>query len=164
MKCADAVLAKQAAPLSQDAAFGSGNADRWTPLVYARRGFSADVTFGLFEEVREHQRGTTLLAPRFVAVVDFFASLDVKGFDQALFVDAIETADACGRGPYRACGRTWFVRSGFHSASEAGEAVIFCTKFMFREGHSRLAAFEITLPASQKPRFAEVVERIEDTL
>ena len=144
-------------------AAGQMDATGWRTYVDELNRFKVDLPLGLFDPVMKYARGISLRAPLYGAVIDVYSSTDANGFDPKQFVAEIENADRVRAVTYRAAGKHWFVLSGFYSKTEAGDAVIFYTKFMFSADRSRLTAFEISFPASAKPRFANVVERIEDT-
>ena len=160
------LLEKPGAQLAASSTQGDASAlraDTWGTYVDDRYGFSVDLPIGLFNPVEKNARGISLRAPRYGAVIDVYASENPNGFDPEQFVTEIENADRVREVTYRAAGKSWFVLSGFYSKTEAGDAVIFYTKFMFSADRSRLTAFEISFPAREKPRFASVVERIEDS-
>jgi hypothetical protein len=163
-------LKKQAAPLpaptpSDDPGLvqAINREDGWRVFVDERYGFTIELPFGMFEIVEKTARGLSLRAPQTEAAIEVYGSHSAAGFDPEQFVDAIVQADRVREVTYTAGGRSWFVLSGFYSGAEAGDAVIFYTKFMFSADGTRLAAFEISFPAREKPRFEEVVERIEDS-
>ena len=65
---------------------------------------------------------------------------------------------------YRAGGRSWFVLSGYYTDNDGfDEPMIFYAKLMFSPDRSQVAAFEISFPKSEKPRFAPLVEHIENS-
>ncbi len=137
--------------------------ERWRRYVDDRYGFAIDLPGSLFDPIERTDRGISLRAPRYGAMIEVYAAENPEGFSPREFVAAIEEADRVRQVTYRAGGKSWFVLSGFYSAREGGDAVIFYTKFMFSPDRSRLAAFEISFPARQKPRFAPIVEHIEDS-
>jgi hypothetical protein len=134
----------------------------WTRYADPGHSFTVELPFGSFQTSQKEKNSISLRSP-LGAEIDVYASEKLDGFNPRQFVAAIEKADRIRKVTYRAGGKNWFVRSGFYARTDQGDAVIFYTKFLFSADHRRLAAFEISFPAREKPQFASVVERIEDT-
>lgn len=135
----------------------------WRLFEDERYGFAIELPFGIFDTIERTARGLSLRDPETGAIIEVYGSDSPTGYDPQQFVDAIVEADRVREVTYSAGGQSWFVLSGFYSGAEAGDDVIFYTKFVFSADRSRLAAFEISFPARDKPQFAQVVERIEDS-
>jgi hypothetical protein len=138
---------------------------KWQRYVNPTYRYQIELPIGMFE-VREQTRAKLSLYE-----VDGLGQLDVYGADNAErltpqeFAGVVEQADRVEEVTYRAGGRSWFVLSGYYRR-EAGEVedLIFYAKFMFSPDRSRLAAFEISYPLSQKRRFDAIVDRLESSL
>ncbi|MHA6299668.1 hypothetical protein [Devosia sp. CAU 1758] len=124
--------------------------------------FSAQLPLGLFIVQPESETpGTTLLQRDGTATLRLYGGPAV-GLDRETLEDRLATGPGISEITYRAGDRSWFVLSGFYVPTEPGEQTIFYTKVMFSENQESFSAFEITFPASEKPRFAPIVEHLED--
>jgi hypothetical protein len=126
--------------------------------------FEVDLPLGLFEASEDSSRGLRFHEISGFGEIQVYGADNPRGLPPRAFVTALEDAERIAEVTYRAEGQSWFVLSGYYADDEGlGEPLIFYTKFMFSADRSRLAAFEISFPARQKPRFADMVERIEDS-
>jgi len=88
------------------------------------------------------------------ATLEIFATENVWGESaEALRQGVLEREE--GEVTYAPSGRNWFVLSGFRGDQ------IFYEKYLLRDGV--LHAFGIEFPASAKPTYAPIIERIEDS-
>ena len=128
-------------------------------------GFDIDLPLGVFEIDESPARGLHLYEPSGFAEIEVYGADNPRGLPPRAFVEALEDADRIAEVTYRAEGRSWFVLSGYYAdEEELGEPLIFYTKFMFSADLTRVSAFEISYPLSEKHRFDAVVTRIEKSL
>ncbi|WP_127145027.1 hypothetical protein [Pelagibacterium montanilacus] len=144
-----------AAPASAQSGFG------WQPYTDPGFGFSAELPLGTFEVV--DAGGAPGLA---LQEIGGQATVNLNGGPaQGMTRDAmearLETAARVATTTYRAGGDSWFVLSGFYEDG-AEDDTIFYTKVLFSPDQQTFSAFEITFPASDKPRFESMVEYFED--
>jgi hypothetical protein len=93
------------------------------------------------------------------ATIDIYTGVNAKHLSPASFADEVAQAGEIKDITYRASGRTWFVISG-HYASGA-PPLIYYAKYLFSDGYSSVAGFEISYPVAEKARMDPVVEHLE---
>ncbi len=97
--------------------------------------------------------------------IDVYGAENAEGLTPREFADVLEQAERVKEVTYRTGGRNWFVLSGYYRREgDEAEELIFYAKFMFSPDRSRLAAFEISYPLSEKQRFDAIVDRLERSL
>ena len=136
----------------------------WRRYVDEEYGFKIDLPFGLFELGEEADRGLFLRAVSGQGELKVYGADNLQGRSPREFAAVLEESDRIEEVTYRAGGRSWFVLSGYYADDGYDDPIIFYTKFMFSPDRSRVAAFEISFPESEKPRFAPIVEHIENSL
>ncbi|SDG52253.1 hypothetical protein [Pelagibacterium luteolum] len=133
----------------------------WEPYIDPVYGFSADLPLGAFEVVdAEGTPGLALSEIGGVATINLNGG-SAQGMTRAALEAQLETAARAATTTYRAGGESWFVLSGYYDDG-ALDDTIFYTKVLFSPDHETFAAFEITFPARDKPRFEALVEHFED--
>ena len=132
----------------------------WQTYQDPTYGFSAELPLGTFDVVSVD--GIPGLA---LKQIDGNATINLHGGRaQGMTRDGLETHMEAGVNAtttYRAGGTSWFVLSGYYDGGQ-GEDTIYYTKVLFSPDRETFAAFEITFPASDKPRFEAMVEHFED--
>ena len=127
--------------------------------------FEIDLPLGLFEVDEGPERGLHLYEPSGLAEIQVYGADNPRGLSPRAFVTALEDADRVAEVTYRAEGQSWFVLSGYYADDEdLGEPLIFYTKFMFSADRTRVSAFEISYPLSERRRFDSIVTRLEKSL
>lgn len=137
----------------------------WQRYVDASYDFTIDLPVGLFEQGDPAARGVHLRESRGLAEMEIYGADNPRRLTPRAFVNALEGAEPVDEVTYRAEGRSWFVLSGYYADDDGvGEPLIFYTKFMFSADLTRVSAFELSYPQSEKRRFDPIVERIEKSL
>lgn len=162
-----ALLLKIAATLVIIAGIGapavaqSSDWERYKNLAY---GHQIDLPLSVFEIREESPAKLVLFETGGLGQIDVYGAENAELLTPQEFADALEQADRVKEVTYRTGGRNWLVLSGYYRREgDETEELIFYAKFMFSPDRSRLAAFEISYPLSQKRRFDPIVERLEDS-
>lgn len=128
-------------------------------------GFTIEVPIGLMEQMPEAPRGSRFLEINGSGLLDVYGGVNTARLDPEEIAAELENNPQIARVTYRASGDSWIVLSGYYSRPDyRGDDLIFYAKFMFNEDRSRLAAFEISYPSTERRRFDAIVERLEETL
>lgn len=137
----------------------------WQRYRNAAYGYRIDLPIGTFEVREQSPAKLSLFEVNGLGQIDVYGADNAEGLAPQDFARVLEDADRVKEVTYRTGGRNWFVLSGYYRR-ESGEIeeLIFYAKFMFSSDHSRLAAFEISYPLSQKRRFDPIVDRLESSL
>jgi hypothetical protein len=137
----------------------------WRRYVDDSYGFEIDLPLGVFAFDEEPDRGLFLRELGGQGEMKVYGADNPNGRSPREFVTALEEADRIEEITYRAEGRNWFVLSGYYADEDSlGEPLIFYAKFMFSPDWSRVSAFEISYPQSEKRRFDPIVDHIENSL
>lgn len=127
--------------------------------------FEIELPLGLFELTNESSRGLHFREMSGLSEIQVYGADNPQGLPPRAFVTALEDVERIDEVTYRAEGQSWFVLSGYYADDEGlGEPIIFYTKFMFSSDRTRVSAFEMSYPASEKRRFDGIVTRIEKSL
>ncbi len=138
---------------------------RWREYTDPEFGFRVALPSQGFDLENVPGRGIALVDAEGAGEILVYGAENPRGLSARAFVEALEGADRIREVTYRAEGRSWFVLSGFYQDQDDwDDEVIFYAKYMFSADRSALSAIEITFRASEKPRFAPLVEQIEDSL
>ena len=148
--------------LSTGPALGQRVDAGWQTYTDDEFGFSAQLPLGLFMlDPNGQTPGMTLVERGGSATLRLYGGPAI-GLDRNTLEDRLSAGPGISQVTYRAGGPSWFVLSGFYAPSRPGEETIFYTKVMFSEERTSFSAFEMTFPAAEKPRFAPIVEHLED--
>jgi hypothetical protein len=136
----------------------------WRSHYRADHDFELDLPVGMFS--REEDTGSRLVLSddNTGAEIQIFGGNNQRRLAPDAFMELLEDGERIDEVAYRASGRTWFVLSGYSVDEASGERLIFYTKVMLSRDLSRLSAFEIVYPASERRRFDRIVTRIEKSL
>lgn len=134
----------------------------WTPYADPVYGFSAELPLGLFSVVEaEGSPGIMLAEVGGEAQLSLYGG-PAEGMNRDALEARLSAGEQIGTITYRTGGDSWFVLSGFYEPLGPGDLTIFYTKVMFSPDHQTFSAFEISFPATDKPRFEALVEHFED--
>ena len=137
----------------------------WHHYVDDAYGFEIALPLSVFALDEETDRGLFLREVGGQGEMKVYGADNTSGRSPREFVTALEEADRIEEVTYRAEGRNWFVLSGYYADEDSlGEPLIFYAKFMFSADWSRVSAFEISYPQSEKRRFDPIVDHIENSL
>lgn len=113
----------------------------------------------------ETEKGITLTEEGGRGQIDIYGAMNPEGLGPQQFKDALAGSERIREITYTRNGRSWLAVSGyFQGNEERGDDLIFYAKFMFSADRSRLAAFEVSYPVTDRKRFDAIVERMEDSL
>ena len=129
--------------------------DGWTTYANERFGMRFDYPDGVFSprEPPENGDGRTFASED--ATLQIFAFENADGETAASLERRLVGAEGYADVTYSPGGENWLVLSGFRGEN------IFYEKYLF--GGGGVAAFGLEFPAEQKPFYAPIVERIEDS-
>lgn len=115
-------------------------------------------------EERADGQGVTLLDVAGRGQIDVYGAQNAENLSPREFEAVLREAERIREVTYAARGNSWFVVSGFyHRAGDDSDDLIFYAKFMFSPDRTRLAGFEASFPAADKPRWAPIIEAMEDS-
>lgn len=104
-----------------------------------------------------NEDGRTFLSPDGQAKLVVFAAFNSENFTPQEYRETIvKEFTGYDRITYGPKGQTWFVLSGFRGND------IYYQKVMFSCRGNIINALSVTFPAEEKPRYAPIIERIED--
>lgn len=142
------------------------HADEWQRYTDPEFGYSVELPDGGFDtEVSPSRNGLTLYEQDGRGQIDVYAIGNDEGLSLEQVREALSTADRIKQITYGRDGASWFVVSGYYRRLE-DEAMdlIFYAKFMISNDRRAISVFEASYPITDKKRYDEIIERIEDSL
>lgn len=126
----------------------------WETYVNGRYGFRLDFPTDVFTpaDPPENGDGRTFISPD--ATLQAFAFEEAEGATPATLKRELIGGEGYGDVTYSPSGANWLVLSGFRGD------MIFYEKYFFGDV---ISAFGMEFPASRKPFYAPIIERIEDS-
>jgi hypothetical protein len=129
--------------------------DGWTTYFNERFGIRFEYPDAVFAPLEAPENGDGRSFASTDATLQLFAFENLEGETAASLEARLVGAKGYTDVTYSPGGGTWLVLSGFRGQN------IFYEKYLFRRGV--VAAFGIEFPTAQKPFYAPIVERIEDS-
>lgn len=115
-------------------------------------------------EERADGEGVTLIDIAGRGQIDVYGAQNAERLSPRAFEAVLREAERIREVTYAARGASWFVVSGYyHREGDDSDDLIFYAKFMFSPDRTRLAGFEASFPAADKPRWAPIIEAMEDS-
>lgn len=137
----------------------------WEPYENPIYGYEISLPGAPFAvEERADGEGVTLIDNAGRGQIDVYGAQNAERLSPRAFEAVLREAERIREVTYAARGASWFVVSGYyHREGDDSDDLIFYAKFMFSPDRTRLAGFEASFPAADKPRWAPIIEAMEDS-